>query len=403
MRRRPPRVRITGPLVQYVDGFGRALLDQGYTPLSARSQLELMAHVSRWLAESELGAESLTPARVDEFLAARRGEGHTHLLSPRGVAPLLAHLRGLGVTPIAASEPVNAVERLLTDYARFLVRERGFAGATVQRYVGFARRFVAQRAGTDGEVDLAAMSPEEVTQFVLRECSERVPGSAKCGLTRLRSLLRFLHVEGRAPELAWAVPSGPSWRLASLPKGIDRRQVTALLASCDRRTAVGRRDFAILTMLVRLGLRCGEVANLELADLDWRAGEILVRGKGSREERLPLPVDVGEAVAGWLRRGRPRCGCTKVFTRVLAPHRGLTSSAVSSVVVSAAVRAGLPPIGAHRLRHTAATEMLRAGVGLAEVGQVLRHRSALSTSLYAKVDLAALSELARPWPGGEDQ
>ena len=297
------------------------------------------------------------------------------------MAPLLAHLRGLGVTPIAASEPVNAVERLLTDYARFLVRERGFAGATVQRYVGFARRFVAQRAGTDGEVDLAAMSPEEVTQFVLRECSERVPGSAKCGLTRLRSLLRFLHVEGRAPELAWAVPSGPSWRLASLPKGIDRRQVTALLASCDRRTAVGRRDFAILTMLVRLGLRCGEVANLELADLDWRAGEILVRGKGSREERLPLPVDVGEAVAGWLRRGRPRCGCTKVFTRVLAPHRGLTSSAVSSVVVSAAVRAGLPPIGAHRLRP--------------EVGQVLRHRSALSTSLYAKVDLAALSEIAR--------
>ena len=290
----------------------------------------------------------------------------------------------------------------------------------MQRYVGFARRFVAQRAGTDGEVDLAGLSPEEVTQFVLRECSERVPRSAKCGLTRLRSLLRFLHVEGRAPELAWAVPSGPSWRLASLPKGIDRRQVyvlwnpsytnlrvrngfylrgfppnedsvdcdggafhriTALLASCDRRTAVGRRDFAILTMLVRLGLRCGEVANLELADLDWRAGEILVRGKGSREERLPLPVDVGEAVAGWLRRGRPRCGCTKVFTRVLAPHGGLTSSAVSSVAVSAAVRAGLPPIRAHRLRHTAATEMLRAGVGLAEVGQVLRHRSALSTSL----------------------
>ena len=173
------------------------------------------------------------------------------------MAPLLAHLRGLGVTAIAASEPVNAVERLLADYARFLVRERGFAGATVQRYVGFARRFVAQRAGTDGEVDLAGLSPEEVTQFVLRECSERVPGSAKCGLTRLRSLLRFLHVEGRAPELAWAVPSGPSWRLASLPKGIDRRQVTALLASCDRRTAVGRRDFAILTMLVRLGLRCG--------------------------------------------------------------------------------------------------------------------------------------------------
>jgi integrase/recombinase XerD len=400
MTRQPPRVRISGPLKPYVDTFGAVLVSQGYTSFSARSQLELMAHASRWLAANELGPDALTSARVQEFLGARRSQGHRHLLSPRAMAPLLEHLRDLGVAPAVTSEPADALERLLADYARFLLQERGFAGSTAKQYVSFARRFLDPRVDADGELGLAELAPLEITQFALRECAQRGPGSAKCGLTRLRSLLRFLHIEGRVPELVWAVPSGPRWRLASLPQGIDHRQVTALLAACDRRTAVGRRDYAILTLLVRLGLRCGEVANLELADLDWRAGEILVRGKGSRAERLPVPVDVGEAVAGWLCRGRPRCSSTKVFTRVLAPHRALTASAVSSVVASASVRAGLPAIRAHRLRHTAATEMLRAGVGLGGVGQVLRHRSTLSTSLYAKVDYAALAELAAPWPGG---
>jgi integrase/recombinase XerD len=398
--RRPPRVRMTGPLTLYVDGFVEALIGQDYTPLSARSQLELMAHVSRWLAANGLGPEGLTVSRVEEFLVSRRDLGHTHLLSPRGMTPLLEHLRALGVAPQPSPiEPPCAAERLLAAFGQYLLRERGFAPSTALRYLGSVRPFLAeQRCGADGELHLDDLSPRDITAFVLRECKWRTNGSAKCALTRLRCLLRFLHVTGRAPELAWAVPSGPSWRLSSLPKGIERQQVAALRASCDRRTTAGRRDFAILTVLVRLGLRCGEVATLELGDLDWRAGEVVVRGKGSREERLPLPVDVGEALAGWLRRGRPRCESTKVFTRLLAPHRGLTPSAVSSVVVSASGRAGLPHIAAHRLRHTAASEMLRAGAGLDDVGQVLRHQSSLATSLYAKVDHAALLGLARAWP-----
>jgi integrase len=177
--------------------------------------------------------------------------------------------------------------------------------------------------------------------------------------------------------------------------------VVRLLKSCDRRSAVGRRDFAIITILARLGLRAGEVAALRLEDIDWRNGEVTVHGKGNREDRLPLPHDVGEAVAGWLRRGRPQCSCPVVFTRVLAPHRALSDRAVSTVVRQACGRAGLPPAGSHRLRHYAATEILRAGGDLAEVGQVLRHVSMAATSIYAKVDRHALAAVVQPWPGAE--
>jgi integrase len=176
--------------------------------------------------------------------------------------------------------------------------------------------------------------------------------------------------------------------------------VQQLLASCDRSTVVGKRDFAVLTMLVRLGLRAGEIVALEFGDIDWRAGEIIVRGKGDRRERMPLPVDVGVAVVDYLQAARAASDCRKVFLRTRAPQRALTSTGVSQIVISAARKAGLPPVGAHRLRHTAATEMLRAGAPLIEIGQVLRHRSLLSTAIYAKVDHQALGELARPWPTG---
>jgi integrase/recombinase XerD len=401
--KRTSRVRVTGPLAPYADSFAAAPAAQGYTPLSVRSQVELLAHVSRWLAANGLGAEGLTTARVDKFLAVRRATGYTHLLSRRGMGPLLAHLDGAGVLPAPKPErPVSAMEILLADYERFLLQERGFTTSTAQRYVGFARRFLGWcSTGANGVLDLEGVAAREISEFVLQECSRRTVGSAKCAVTRLRCLLRFLHVGGYTPaSLVSAVPPAPSSRLASLPRGVAPGQVVRLLASCDRRTAIGRRDFAILTLLVRLGLRCAEVAALELDDVDWRAGEVVVRGKGRREDRLPVPVDVGEALVGWLCRGRPNCACSKVFTRLLAPHRGLTPGGVSSVVTTAATRAGLPPITAHRLRHTAATEMLRAGAALPAVGQVLRHHSLVSTALYAKVDHRALAQLASPWPGG---
>jgi integrase len=245
------------------------------------------------------------------------------------------------------------------------------------------------------------LTAADVTEFVLWQSRRCAVGYAKAITTRLRCLLRFLHVEGLTPNtLAAAVPSVAGWRLTGLPEAISASDVARLLRSCDRRRAIGRRDFAILKALARLGLRAGEVAALQLEDIDWRVGEVTVRGKGNREDRLPLPHDVGEAIAGWLRYGRPRCACRALFTRVLAPHRGLSSRGVSTVVRQACGRAGLPPVGAHRLRHCVATQMLGAGANLAEVGQVLRHHSLTATSIYAKVDRRALSAVVQPWPVG---
>ena len=224
--------------------------------------------------------------------------------------------------------------------------------------------------------------------------------SAKATTTRLRSFLRFLYVRGlTTSSLVGAVPSVAAWRLACLPKGLEATQIAAVLGSCDRASAIGRRDYAILVVLARLGLRAGEVAGLQLEDIDWRAGDLLVRGKGSRIDRLPLPVDVGEALADWLQQGRPRCVDRSLFVRMRAPQRGLSPEANSAVVARAGERAGLPPVGVHALRHTAATEMLRAGASLSDVGQVLRQHSSEVTSIYAKVDRQALSMVVRPWPG----
>ena len=262
------------------------------------------------------------------------------------------------------------------------------------------RVFLSWREATSGGLCLETLDAVAVSEFVLREARRSCVGSAKCMVTRLRALLRFLHVEGEIGySLADAVPSVAGWRLASLVKALDARSVARLLASCDRRTRVGRRDFAIVTLLSRLGLRAGEVAALRLSDVDWRAGELLVRGKGSRQEGLPLPVDVGETLAGWLARGRPRRESVFVFTRVRAPYGGLSAGAVSQIVRRACGRAGLPLVSAHRLRHTAATEMLRAGGSLTEVGQVMRHRGRDVTSIYAKVDRLALAAVVMPWPG----
>jgi integrase/recombinase XerD len=252
----------------------------------------------------------------------------------------------------------------------------------------------------DAELGLRRLSAVEVTDFVLAECATRKVGSAKAIVCGLQSLLRFLYVDGHTErQLEAAVPKVVSWRLAGLPQSFGRQEVARLLASCDRRSTFGRRDFAVLSLLTRLGLRAGEVAALELNDINWHAGEVVIRGKGRRQERLPLPVDVGDALVGWLRRGRPNCECAKVITRVRAPHRGLTSAGVSAIVRAACTRAGLPEVNAHRLRHCAATDMLRAGAGLVEVGQVLRHTSVLTTSIYAKVDRDRLRSLALPWPG----
>lgn len=397
---RPSRVRVIGPLAPHTAGFRGELERLGYRPNAASSQLQLMAHASRWLDSHGLGVQDLTPARVEEFLAHRRAEGYTLWLSAKAMVPLLDYLRGLGVVPTPAPVvPSTEAEQLQEHYRCYLVQERGLAAGTIAGYLHVARLFCAARA-VDGELRLDRLTAAEVSGFVLAECASRSVGSAKYVVCGLRSLLRYLHVAGHIDaRLDAAVPAAAGWRLTGVPVIVGRAEVARLLASCDRRTTFGRRDYAVLVLLSRLGLRAGEVAALELADLDWRAGELIVRGKGRRSERLPLPADVGEALAGWLRRGRPRCEATTVFTRVRAPHQKLTTAGVSAIVRAACARAGLPPMYAHRLRHTAATEMLRAGASLPEVGQVLRHASVLTTAIYAKVDHERLRSLALPWPG----
>jgi site-specific recombinase XerD len=397
------RVRMSGPLEAYALGFADELLRVGYTRHSARFQLHLMAHVSRWLASEDLDSTGLTSVVVERFVLARVAGGYTNYRSPRALALLLDYLRGLGVAPAPADAgpPVGPVEQLLDRYRSYLLVERGLTVDTVSGRLGLVRPFLVGRVSA-GELDLEHLSAGDVSAFVVDSCCDGRCAGGKAMVAALRSLLRFLHAEGLIRErLADAVSSVAGWRLAGLPRALEDGQARLLLDSCDRRTTIGRRDFAILTLLVRLGLRAGEVAVLELEDIDWRAGEIVVRGKGNRRERLPLPADVGRAVGAYLRRGRPasaegRC----VFVRFLAPHRALSRHGVKYVVTAAGRRAGLGSVGAHQLRHTAATEMLRAGAPLPEIGQVLRHRALQSTAIYAKVDREALRSLARPWLGG---
>jgi integrase len=362
-----------------------------------------MAEVSGWLAARGLGAGDLTEGVVEQVMAERRRSGRARLFSPRALSRLLAYLRGLGVTPLPQpGASVTAVEVMITRYSSYLLEQRCLARSTVRNYVGVARVFLSWWKAAAGGLELERLDAVAVSEFVLQQARRSCVGSAKCMVTRLRALLRFLYLEGEIEfALADAVPSVAGWRLASLVKALDSRSLARLVRSCDRRTRVGRRDFAIIVLLSRLGLRAGEVAALRLGDVDWRAGELLVRGKGSRQERLPLPADVGEALAGWVERGRPRRESAFVFTRLRAPYVGLSSGAVSQLVRRASIRAGLPPVGAHRLRHTAATEMLRAGGSLTEVGQVLRHRGRDVTSIYAKVDRLALAQVAQPWPGAQ--
>jgi integrase len=388
-------------LAAFAPGFVEDLVARGYRPGPAGDQLRLMADVSRWLAERELAAGDLTVGVAERFAADRRAARRARFVSARALRPLLDYLHDLGVAPrVVATAASTPVEALIERYSLYLLERRGLAASSVRNYVGVARTFLCDREQVCGELALRELDGAAVSEFVLRESGRSSVGSAKCMVTRLRALLRFLHVEGELEHaLAGAVPSVASWRLASLVKALDARSVARLLLSCDRRTRVGRRDFAILTLLSRLGLRAGEVAALRLGDVDWRAGELLVRGKGSRQERLPLPVEVGETLAGWLSRGRAGCESVFLFTRLRAPHGGLSAGAVSQVVRRACRRAGLPMVGAHRLRHTAATEMLRAGGSLTEVGQVLRHRGRDVTSIYAKVDRLALAAVIQPWPG----
>jgi site-specific recombinase XerD len=395
-------VKVEGPLEPFVAAYRSRLQESGYTPLTIVNELRQVAHLSRWMEDAHLAASDLTPERLEQFLAPRRvAKGHGNC-SLRGLLSLLEVLRGLGIgTEDPPGEPSSTNEVLLARFRTYLLNERGLAGCTAGAYVGRARRFLEECAA-DGE--LISLGASDVTRAVQREAARVSVGSAQFFVAGLRSFLRFGFIEGLvAVDLSQAALAVTGRRRSSLPRGISQDDAMALLAACDRRRSDGRRDYAVLVVLLRLGLRAGEVAGLTLDDIDWRAGEIVVRGKGRREDRLPVPVDVGEALAGYLQRGRPRTERRELFLRSLAPAGPLGRGGVSSIVRRACRRGGIAPVGAHRLRHTLACEMVAAGVPLPEIGQVLRHRAITSTAIYARVDLEALRGIALPWPGGDDQ
>lgn len=398
------RVLQTGPLREEVDGFVEGLRAQGYAAASIQTKHLFVAQLSHWLGRRGLGLRALDEGRLRVFLRDRRRRYRAQRGAAATGVQLLRHLRTTGaLPPVKVAVRHGKAAEVEAGYAQYLREERGLAGATLVNYLPLVHRFLVVRFGK-GRVRLAQLRAGDVTRFVLRQAPAMGPGRAKLLVTALRSFLRFLHLRGEtAANLTPAVPRVADWRLAALPKFIPVEDVQRLLWSCDRRTPTGRRDYAILLMLARLGLRAGEVVQMTLDDLDWDAGEVIVRGKGSRHARLPLPKDVGEALVAYIRSDRPRCASRRVFLCARAPRRGFSSSvAICTIVRRAIGRAGLrtPTKGAHLLRHSLATDLLRRGASLAEIGELLRHRSPDTTVLYAKVDIASLREIAPPWPGG---
>jgi len=385
------RVRVSGPLVLFVEGFARRLSTHGYVDGSIAGHLRLMAHLSRWMARRAIAPEQITGYVVEHFIADRR---RTHKLyrSREALMPLMEHLWALDVgSPDPPPEAPS--DELLAAYDRYLVQECCVKAGRRRVCMGVARDFLEGRVA-------AQLSPADVTAFVRAHLDRP---ALLDRLSGLRSVLRFLFLLSHTPvNLLHAVPSASHRRLVSLPKGLEDDQVKRVFASCDRRITVGRRDYAVLVLMVRLGLRAGEVAALTLEDIDWEAGEIVVRGKGRSTARLPLPSDVGAAIVSYLRRRRSAacCDTRSLFLRTRAPYHAGKVGMIVALAGRALRTAGVPSGGGHRLRHTAATQMLRRGATLTEIAQVLRHRHIDTTAIYAKVDRDRLRTLARPWPTG---
>ena len=397
---RVSRVVMTGPLAPFAGVYGLELRRRGYTPLTVVNQLRQVARLSHWLETNGLAVGELTGDWVEEFLALQRASGRYRAQWSRpGLLCLLDVLRGLGVVAVEEPVRVDSPERVvLASFERYLLAERALATGTVRGYVSHARRFLG---GLPGGGELAGVTPADVIGAVGREFAAVSVSATQFFVAGLRSFLRFCFLVGLVPvDLSKAALPATGRRRSLLPRGIGKADARALLVSCDRRTAVGRRDYAVIITLLRLGLRASEVAGLRLDDIDWRAGELVVRGKGARSDRLPLPADVGRSIASYLQHGRPRSKRREVFLRARAPFGPIAPGTVSSTVRRACRRAGVAEVGAHRLRHTVACEMVLAGVPLVQIAQVLRHHSLQSTAIYARVDVDQLRRLAAPWPGG---
>ena len=391
--------RQDGSLAPFVSGYRVWLLEAGYTPQTVRGMLKELGSLGRWMDAERVEVGALTVAAIESFLADRRAAGRQRVPTVRALGSMLTYLREVGVMGAEQPPAVTPVEALVGEYRGWLISDRGLAAMTVLRYETLARRFLTARVSVADELGVAGLDGAVVSRFLLGECGRVCLGSAKGKVAELRSLLRFLHVRGLIPRsLAESVPGVAGWRETTIPPTMPQSDIEALLASCDRSTLDGVRDHAILMLLARLGLRSIEIARLRLDDLDWRAGDLLVRGKARRDDRLPIPDDVGTALAGYLAL-RGHHDSRNVFLTLRAPIRPIRADLVGDVVQRHCRQAGVPHVGPHRLRHTLATQMLAAGAALADISQVLRHSDLATTAIYAKVDLVRLRQVARPWPG----
>ncbi|MBS3996470.1 MAG: tyrosine-type recombinase/integrase [Hydrogenophaga sp.] len=400
--------RAKGPLSPHLSAFVTSLIGQGYSVICVRAKAWRAAEFDAWLDAQGVGLAEVQDAHVEAFVSRPyqprsdcRDTPRRH--EPPAVRQLLQYLRAQGLCA-APSLVVTPADERATSFAEHLQHERGLAATTIGYYRTLARNFLAHRFGSDA-IDLGAICATDLIGFVRQEAQRLRPLGLKHVVNGLRAFLRYAEYRGEINHaLISAVPAVAAWTATPpLPRAISPEHAQRVIASCDLHTAVGRRDRAVLLLLARLGLRGGEVLTLLLEDIDWDAGLLRVRGKNGHQCLMPLPVDVGEAIAAYLRQGRPASPDRHVFLRTRAPHRCLLhgSDGIGSIVRNALKRAGVdtPHKGSHQFRHALAVGMLRGGASLPEIGELLRHRSQLSTSIYAKVDLAALRPLALPWPG----
>jgi site-specific recombinase XerD len=389
------------PLGFHLGTFATSLLEYGYTDGTVDSKLWLLGDLERWLRRTKLAVTNLDEQLLEAFLKhkqrVRRGE-------PKTLQQFLDHLRRRAVVPgRKVVRDTSPLADIMTRYETYLRSERGLVTATILNYQDFVRKFLLERF-REGPFRLREVKPSAISDFVLRHSHTMAVGRAQVMTTAFRSFFRFLLQKGELQaDLAASVPTVADWRLSTVPKHLSPEEVERVLHACNRRTASGRRDYGVLLLLARLGLRAGEVVALELDDINWRDGEIMVRGKGRFHDRMPLLADVGEALTSYLRRDRPVCQTRRVFVCMKAPPRGFAGpGTLTTIVRRALARADLHPTfkGAHLLRFSLATSMLRSGATMGEIGEVLRHRASNTTEIYAKVDFEALRSLAHPWPMG---
>lgn len=391
-----------GVLGAHVSTFMSVVSDLGYSPSTIRTQLQLLTNLVRWIQENDVDISNIDESITDRFIAESGRKGALRRGDNKTLCRFLSHLRTEGVIPYP--EPAfndSPLTTLKSRYEDYLLKERGLSTVTGSRYWPYLQRFLLERFG-DNPMQLCELCPQDIDRFLLSHAHERTPKVAQLMVSAMRSFLRFLFRYGETKcDLSTAVPTVAAWRLSEVPKYIKPEEVESLLESCDRTTSVGRRNYSILLLIARLGLRAGEVVALELGDINWRASELMIRGKGQFCDRLPLPQSVGEALAIYLKNDRPKCSTRRVFVRTRAPYRGFKDSTTVSTIVRRTVeKSGLttPSKGAHLLRHSLATGMLRKGASMIEIGELLRHQSPNSTEIYAKVDIEGLHSIVRIWP-----